>query len=303
MSGAGAGAALIAAVALAALVPSFAGDYMLGVALGLCMWIALAESWIVLSGMTGYISLGHAVFYGLGAYLSVLAWGAWPLWLTIPVAGLASGALALAVGYPCLRVRGPYFVILTFGVAEFVKFTVVNIEASMGKAGRLVFGTPGLDSLYYIMLGLAAAAVALAYMVRRSRFGAGLRAIREDEEAAETLGIGVARFKLAAYGLSAVIPGMVGAVMALRTTYFEPLQAFNPVVSFTIVSMAIIGGSDDAPGPLLGALLLVVLSETLWASWPEVYMIALGALLIGFVLWAPDGLWGRLRALRGGSVS
>ncbi len=303
MNSARAGAVLVAAVALAALVPSFAGDYMLGVALGLCMWIALAESWIVLSGMTGYISLGHAVFYGLGAYVSVLAWGAWPLWLTIPVAGLASGALALAVGYPCLRVRGPYFVILTFGVAEFVKFTVVNIEASMGKAGRLVFGTPGLDSLYYIMLGLAAAAVALAYMVRRSRFGAGLRAIREDEEAAETLGIGVARFKLAAYALSAVIPGMVGAVMALRTTYFEPLQAFNPVVSFTIVSMAIIGGSDDAPGPLLGALLLVVLSETLWASWPEVYMIALGALLIGFVLWAPDGLWGRLRALRRGSVS
>src|SRR5690606_23049081 len=127
----------------------------------------------------------------------------------------------LLVGYPCLRVRGPYFVILTFGVAEFVKFIVINIEAELGKAGRLVFGAPGLAELYYIMLVLAALATAGAYVARRSRFGAGLRAIREDETAAETIGVSAARLKLAAFALSAVIPGMVGSVMVLRSTYFE----------------------------------------------------------------------------------
>ena len=293
-------AALIVGLAVAATAPFIASTYFIGVALDLLMWVALAESWILLSGMTGYISLGHAVFFGVGGYVMALSWGLLPLWLIVPLAGLIAGLLALGVGYPCLRVRGPYFVILSFGVAEFVKFVVVSIEAGLGKAGRLMFGAPALEALYFIMLALAAIAVVLAYLVRRSRFGAGLRAIREDEDAAETIGVPATRFKLWAYVLSAVIPGMVGAVMVLRSTYFEPLQAFNPVVSFTIVSMAIIGGSDDAPGPLLGALFLVVLSELLWATLPEVYMIVLGVLLVGFVLGAPEGIYGWLRARAAG---
>ena len=293
--------ALLAGLAVAALTPFVVGTYLVGVALDLLMWIALAESWILLSGMTGYISLGHAVFFGAGGYVMVLCWEVLPIWLAVPLAGLVAGLLALGVGYPCLRVRGPYFVILSLGVAEFVKFVVVSIEASMGKAGRLLFGAPSLEELYFVMLALAATAVAIAYLVRRSRFGAGLRAIREDEDAAETIGVPTTRFKLWAYALSAIIPGMVGAVMVLRSTYFEPLQVFNPVVSFTIVSIAIIGGSDDAPGPLMGAIFLVVLSELLWANLPEVYMILLGALLIGFVLGAPDGIYGWLRARRAGS--
>ena len=291
--------ALVACLVVAGLTPFVAGTYLVGVALELLMWIALAESWILLSGMTGYISLGHAVFFGAGGYVMVLCWGLLPFWLVVPLAGLVAGLLALCVGYPCLRVRGPYFVILSFGVAEFVKFVVVSIEAGLGKAGRLLFGTPSLETLYFIMLALAAGAVTIAYLVRRSRFGAGLRAIREDEDAAETIGVPTTRFKLWAYGLSAIIPGMVGAVMVLRSTYFEPLQVFNPVVSFTIVSMAIIGGSDDAPGPLMGALFLVVLSELLWANLPELYMILLGMLLVGFVLGAPDGIYGWLRTRRG----
>ena len=293
--------ALVACLVVAGLTPFVAGTYLVGVALELLMWIALAESWILLSGMTGYISLGHAVFFGAGSYVMVLCWGVLPFWLVVPLAGLVAGLLALGVGYPCLRVRGPYFVILSFGVAEFVKFVVVSIEAGLGKAGRLLFGTPSLETLYFIMLVLAAASVVIAYRVRRSRFGAGLRAIREDEDAAETIGVPTTRFKLFAYGLSAIIPGMVGAVMVLRSTYFEPLQVFNPVVSFTIVSMAIIGGSDDAPGPLMGALFLVILSEILWANLPELYMILLGMLLVGFVLGAPNGIYGWLRARRVGT--
>jgi len=288
--------AFLAVVALAALAPFLLGPYLVGVALDLLMWIALAESWILLSGMTGYISLGHAVFFGTGGYVMVLAWGVLPFWLVVPLGGLVAGLLALAIGYPCLRVRGPYFVILTFGVAEFAKFVVVAIEAGLGKAGRLMFGAPSLDELYFVMLALAAAAFVIADCVRRSRFGAGLRAIREDEDAAETIGVPTTRFKILAYTLSAIIPGMVGTVMVLRSTYFEPLQVFDPLISFTIVTMAIIGGSDGAPGPLMGAVFLVSLSELLWANLPEVYMILLGALLVGFVLGAPDGIHGWIRA-------
>lgn len=281
----------------ALLLPYVAGDYVIGVALSLMMWIALAQSWSLMSGMTGYVSLGHAAFFGIGGYVMALGWQQASLWLVIPAAGLVAALLALLVGYPCLRVRGPYFVILSFGVAEFVKYVVVAIEAALGKAGRLLFATPDPTTIYYILLGLAVISTIVTWRVRRSRFGAGLRSIREDETAAESIGIATARVKLLAYIGSAIIPGMVGAAMQLRATYFEPLQAFSPVTSFTIVSIAIIGGSDDAPGPILGALFLVLLTELLWSEAPQVYLIILGMLMIGFVLFVPQGLQGRLDAL------
>ncbi len=298
MSGGRTLAAVAAVIAAAIFVPWVVGPYYLTAALSLCMWVALTQSWIVLSGMAGYISLGHVVFYGLGAYTSVVTWKVLPLHVAIPLAGLVAGLFALLIGPPVLRVRGPYFVILTFGLAELVKFIVVNIEAGLGQASRLLFGTPDVVDLYFVMLGLAVAASLLAYLTRRSRLGRALLAIREDEEAAETIGVHVARHKVYAYVLSAVIPGMVGAVMALRSTYFEPLQVFSPVISFTVVTMAIIGGSDDAWGPLVGAVFLVVLSELLWANAPQLYMIILGGLLVGFVLFAPQGILGRLAAWR-----
>ncbi len=291
-------AAFLAAAGLGLVYPFLVGDYLLGVGLSFLMWVALAQSWVLLSGMTGYISLGHTVFFGLGAYVMALLWQVLPLWLAIPAAGLAAGLLALLSGYPCLRVSGPYFVILTFGLAEFVKYIVVAIEAGLGKTGRLLFGGPSLETLFTTMLGLALAATAGTYLLRRSRFGVALRAIREEETAAETIGISTAGAKATAFLLSALIPGMVGAVMVLRSTYFEPLQVFNPFLSFTIVTMAIIGGSDDAPGPLLGALFLVVLTELLWANAPQIYTILLGVLLIGFVLFLPEGIAGRLRSIR-----
>jgi branched-chain amino acid transport system permease protein len=293
------GVALIVAVAAASLaVPAFAGDYAVSVVFTLLMWIALTQSWIVLSGLTGYISLGHAVFYGAGAYVLVLAWPAWPLWLALVLAAVVGPVLALAVGYPCLRVRGPYFVILTFGLAELAKYIVVNVEGALGQFSRVLFLAPGLGDLFPIMVGLAALATLMAFLIRRSRFGSGLRAIRENEEAAETLGVDVARYKVIAFALSAAIPGVVGALMTLRTTYFEPLQVFNPITSFTIVTIAIIGGNDDAPGPVWGALFLILLQELLWAKLPQVYLIVLGVLLVGFVLWAPEGFHGRLQRLR-----
>jgi branched-chain amino acid transport system permease protein len=284
---------VILGIGVAALiVPEVVGTYHVTVAFTLCMWIALTQSWTILSGMAGYISLGHVVFYGLGGYVVVVAWQTIPLFLSIPLAGLATGAFALLIGAAVLRVRGPYFVILTFGIAELVKYILLNLDAAMGQAGRFMIGLPPISTLYYIVLGLAVAATLLAWGVRRSKLGAGLIAIREDEEAAETVGVPVARYKVYAYVLSAIIPGMVGGLMGLRNTYMEVIHIFNPTVSFTIVTMAIIGGSDDARGPVFGAVFLTVLSEFLWSSLPQLYMIVLGGLLIAFVLFAPNGIVG-----------
>jgi branched-chain amino acid transport system permease protein len=258
------------------------------------MWIALTESWLLLSGLAGYLSLGHAVFYGVGAYVGVLLWGHVPLWLAVIIGGAIGGVFALLVGFPALRVRGPYFVMLTFGLAELVKYLVTYVEAGLGQYGRIVVGAPSLTTLFYFMLAFAVAATLLTHLVSRSRIGYGLRAIRENEEAAETAGVPVIYYKVCAFAASAVIPSMVGVVMMMRTTFFEPAAAFDPVVSFTIVTMAMIGGRDNASGPLVGAIFLTMVSELLWSSWPQVYLIVLGALLVTFALFARDGLVGLL---------
>lgn len=274
--------------------PGFAGPYALIVGLLLCQWIALTASWTICGGLAGYISLGHVVFFGIGGYTSVLLWQVAPLWLAVPAAGLVAGLFALLIGAPVLRVRGPYFVILTLGIAELVKYVVLLAEKLQGKSSRLLFGAPDAATQYGILLGLAAAAVLLLVVVRNSRFGRGLVALREDEDAAATLGVPVPRFKLYAFAASAVIPGMVGAVMVLRSTYFDATQLFSAEISFTIVTMAIIGGRDDARGAIMGAAALMLVSELLWARAPQLYLILLGVLIIAFVLFLPRGLAGLL---------
>ena len=278
--------------AVFAYLPFSGSDYFIGIGLSMLMWLALTQSWSVLSSLTGYISLGHVVFYGLGSYLVVVTWQQIPLWLAIIAAGLVSGLFAFLIGSSVLRVRGPYFVILTFGLAELVKYVLLAAEAHMGISSRLLFGTPDITVIYVMMLALAVASTVLLESVHRSRFGHGLKSLRENEEAAETLGVPIARYKRAAFMLSAIIPGMVGGVMALRSTYFEASQAFDAMISVNVIVMAIIGGGDSARGPLLGVAVLVLLSELLWIEAPQYYLIILGCLMVLFVIKLPSGLLG-----------
>ena len=288
------GVAVAIAVVAGAVLPDTTNEYWVGLATTVATWIALTESWVLFSGMTGYVSLGHAVFVGTGAYVMALTWNEVPLWAAIAMAGALAAVLAAVVGAPCLRVRGPYFVILTLGVAEFGKFVAINVEASLGSMGRVLLGAPSVEDIFLMMLALAVIAYLGSYAAHRSRFGMGLRAIREDEAAAEPAGVPTASLKIIAFVLSAIIPGMVGSLMVLRSGYFEPLQSFNPSISLNIIAMAVIGGTEDAPGPLFGTLFLTILSEALWSKLPQLYMIILGILLIAFVLWVDVGIYGYL---------
>lgn len=281
--------------------PFLLEPYGLSVAITLCMWVALTQSWVVFSGLTGYISLGHVVFVGIGAYVAVLTWKILPLWASLIAGGCVASLFAILIALPVLRVRGPYFVVLTFGIAELVRHIVLNLEHALGASSRLLMGLPDNAVLFRWMAIFALIATALTLIVKPSRFGAGLNAIREDETAAETIGVPAVRYKALAYGLSAFVPGMVGGILVLRSTYFEVGQVFNPMISLSIIVMAIIGGSDDARGPLLGAAFLTLVQELLWARAPQLYLVLLGILLIGFVMFAPKGLlglWARWKAHR-----
>lgn len=285
-------------ITLLSLLPALVSDYVISVLLNILMWIALTESWIILSGFTGYISLGHAAFFGVGAYLMALLWRKLPFLTIVPLSGLASTLLAFAIGFPCLRIRGPYFVILTLGLSEFTKYLFVNWEVNVsGTVGRILLGAPDLHTFYYSMLVISGLGVGAAWWILHSRFGTGLRSIKEDEEAAESLGINTSLYKWLAFGISAFFPGLVGSVMALRWTYIDPYTVFNPIVSFQIIVIAFLGGVTEVMGPILGAVVLTLISEVLWAKYPYYYMIMLGGILIVLVYFIPSGILDPLNRL------
>ena len=281
-----------------ACVPFAGNDYLTGVGFNLLMWIALASAWALFSALTGFISLGHVVFFGLGTYSMVLVWEHLPIWLALPVSGLAAAVFALVIALPVLRIRGPYFVILTLGIAELVKNIVLMVESSLGEASRILLDAPSIEALFYWMLACAFLAILAGFYVRKNpRWWLGLRALRANEEAAETVGVPVGRMKLMVLVASAFIVGAVGGVSALRSTYFEAGAAFDPMISFTMIAMTIIGGGDSLKGPVLGAIGLTLLQEVLWANFPQLYTVILGVLLTLFVLYVPGGLSGWMNRL------
>ena len=282
-------AALVAALAAAPLV---AGSYHRALILAILADVALAVSWASFSGPTRYLSLATGAFFGAGAYATAMLVGrlVWPLPV---VAGAAvAAAMALAVGALALRLRGPYFAVFTFGLAELAKHTLIWFETGVtGTVGRLILTPPGPNAIYYTVLALAALAVGCALLLRRSRWGYALVAIGADEERAATLGIDTTRVKVGAFALSAAWMGAVGAAMAPRWTYLDP-QVFNPVVSFQTVIMALVGGAGTVIGPVLGAVFLGLAGEILLVKFRYLYLLGLGLALIVAVLALPQGLAG-----------
>jgi branched-chain amino acid transport system permease protein len=293
---------LLAAVVVSALAaaPFALSAHGRSLALAILADVTLAVSWALFSGPTGYLSLATGAFFGAGAYTTALVASRVP-WPLPVLAGAAVGAaLGLGVGVLALRLRGPYFAVFTFGLAELAKHVLIWYETSVtGTVGRLLLSPPRPEALYYTVLALAVLAVVTSVLVRRSRIGYALVGIGGDEERAETLGIDTVRVKVGVFALSAAFMGAVGAAMAPRWTYLDP-QVFNPLVSFQAVIMALVGGAGTVMGPVLGAVFLGLASEILLLKFRYFYMIGLGLTLIVVVLLLPEGIAGAITRLRRG---
>ena len=291
VAGAVLGAALLAA-------PHLLPTYYRSLALAILADVALAVAWAFFSGPTRYLSLATGAFFGAGAYTTAVVMARLPWPLPVLAAAAVAAAMALLVGTLALRLRGPYFAVFTFGLAELAKHTLIWYETGVtGTVGRLLLSPPGTITLYYTVLGIATLAVATAVWLPRSRWGIALIGIGADEERAETLGIDTTRIKIGTFALSAAFMGAVGGAMAPRWTYLDP-QVFNPLVSFQTVIMALLGGAGTVIGPVLGAVFLGLLSETLLVKFRYFYMLSLGLVLIVVVLALPAGLAGLLRRRR-----
>jgi branched-chain amino acid transport system permease protein len=288
-------AALGAALVVA---PQVLGPYYRSLALAILADVALAVAWAFFSGPTRYLSLATGAFFGAGAYTTAVVMARLPWPLPVLAAAVVAAAMALLVGTLALRLRGPYFAVFTFGLAELAKHTLIWFETSItGTVGRLLLSPPGPVTLYYTVLAVAGLAVTTATTLPRTRWGIALIGIGADEERAETLGVDTTRVKIGVFALSAAFMGAIGGAMAPRWTYLDP-QVFNPLVSFQTVIMALLGGPATVAGPILGAVFLGLLSEILLVKFRYFYMLTLGLVLIVVVLALPGGLAGLTRRRR-----
>jgi branched-chain amino acid transport system permease protein len=280
-----------AAVLVLAAMPWVLSDFLLSLTLSCLMYAGLAVSWAMFSGATHYLSLATAAFFGLGAY--VTAWGlgvvAWPV--LVATGGLVAAGFAALVGGAILHLRGAYFAVLTFGLAELVRHAITYFEKTVFRTvGRVLTVTPDAATVYITVLLVTGAAVAVSAGVRRSRFGLALAGIGADEERAQTLGVPARSTKVAGFALSAFFAGALGAAVAVRWTYIDPSAVFNPFIGFQTVLIAMVGGATTLAGPLVSALIFSLLTELLRLRFPYVYLIVLGALLIALVVYLPNGL-------------
>lgn len=286
-----------AAIAALALLPLFGPTFVVSLTLSIAMYAGLALSWAMFSGATGYVALSTSAFFGVGAYTCAILLDSWPWPAVIAAGALAAALLALLLGFCVLHLRGTYFAILTFGISELLKNSIIYVEKSeFGTVGRIMAGAPPLAVIYWTVVALAAVAAAAFWLVARSDFGAALRAIGSDESRAATLGLNVRNAKIAGFCLSAFIPGAIGAAMSVRWTYIEPQIVFNPFIVFQTVLVATIGGPTRLVGPILGAAVFGLLEESLRLSFAHYYLILLGVLLILSVLYIPNGLVSVLRS-------
>ena len=274
--------------------------YWQSLAINILMYVALATAWALFSGPTRYVSLATVAFFGLGAYCMAFLGEALPWPAVLAVAALAGALVAAVVGLSTLRLSGVYFVIFTFGLAELVRQLVTWAEARFGgTVGRFIFVDISQRDIYWLLTGLCVAIFLTGIAIGRSRLGWALRAIGEDETGGRHAGVDATRAKVAVFIVSATFMTLTGAVMAPRWTYVDPTIAFNPIVSFQVLIMALLGGAGRLYGPLLGVIPLVLLFEVLSANFPNYFSILLGTAFLLVVYFVPDGVSGLLRSLAG----
>lgn len=282
-----------AAVGALALYPRIASAYDVTLWLTVLLTVVLATSWNIISGFTGYTSFGHAGFFGIGAYVGALVIFYDKMhWVPAAVvAGLATSLVALVIGYPTLRLRGPYFAITMLGLSELARI-VVTAWDSLTRGGIGVFLPILQDTTpnYYAMLVLAAVAIVVSYVVGTSGFGLKLRSIRDDEVAAQAMGINTTFYKMTAFVISSFFPGVAGAIYARHTGFIEPIAVFAVIWSIRAIATAIVGGQGTILGPIIGAVVLTLVSEEVWASDPNLYQVIFGGMIVLVVLFIPGGL-------------
>jgi branched-chain amino acid transport system permease protein len=296
--------ALAAVVVLLAL-PAIADNYVLRLATTMLMYSAIALGWNFIGGFAGYPSFATAAFFGLGAYAGgVLQGKGVPMMVAWLAAGVVVALFAAALGRAILHLRGHYFAIASLVVAEVLR-EITNSATDL-TGGGMGLNLPVLSMdvttqarlFYYAMFVVAAAALATTALVAASRLGFGLRCIQQNEDAAIMLGIGTTRYKIAAFTLSAIFPGVCGGIYASWVNYIDPTDVYDVLLSVKPIVMVLLGGVGTVLGGIYGAVLFLLMEELVWRNLLQFHAGLLGIIVVALVLFLPQGLrgagWARL---------
>ena len=288
----------IIAIGLLAMVPAWGNDYITSLFISLLMYANLATAWGIFCGTTRRISLATAAFVGVGCYAVAIFGEILPWPVVLLVAAIAGGLLALLIGLCTLRLSGMYFVIFTFGVAEMIRQLVTWYESSVqGSVGRFIFIDITSNDIYWQLLALFVVVWLLGAWLSRSRLGFALRLIGEDQVAASSSGINTVLIRLLVFIGTSMVMSVVGAMIAPRWAYIEPSIAFNSLISFQVLVMALLGGIAMYFGPVIGVIPLIFAFELLIKYFPDHFSMVLGAIFLFIVYLLPGGILGLCRRL------
>ncbi len=306
------GSGMVVLLAFALVLPSISPDSATtNMATFTLMYVGLATAWNIMGGYTGYISLGHAGFFGFGSYTLGLLLaklgvaGGYTPFLFVPVAGLITALLAVLVGWFALRTRAATFVIVTIAFMFMLQLLAENLIGLTGGGSGLGFPIPPWRGdfydipFYYAMLVLALLGLAVSWWIRRSKFGLGLLAIRDDEDKALAVGVPAGAFKLTAFVVSAALVGMIGGVYGYYVTYIYPQFVVDPLIGISMVLMVFLGGLGTLGGPVLGAVILE--PAQLWLAYhygaSRLYLVLYSAVFLLVILLMPRGIIPSVREL------
>jgi branched-chain amino acid transport system permease protein len=274
-------------------------DSLINMVILIFLYVILASSWNILGGYTGQTSLGHAAFFGLGSLVTRLLWtGGFPLFWSLLAGGVIAVLFALLIGVPAFRLKGVYFAIGTLALAQILNITVGNVFPNISSLPPEMLATYQLLPRYFLFFAIAILTIASTYLLVNSRLGLGIMAVREDENAAESLGVSAIRHKLLALTLSAFFTGLAGGAFAYYHVSYYYQFPFLPVWSFDALTMVYIGGQGTLIGPIIGAVFFVLLREWLALNLGEYHLIVFGVLFILVVLFLPGGIveaWEKIR--------
>ena len=267
------------------------------------LWVALSGSWNLMSGQTGYIDFGPVAYFGVGSYSMALAMikGGWPFLPSLTLAGGLCALLALLIGFATLRLQGAYFAIATFAAAEALKQLFLEGDRWFGREffggshGLTLPPPPGSSFFYHVLFFMMVGVMGLNVLLPRTKFGLGLRAIREAEETAELAGVPTFRIKLIAYLGSSTLIGLAGGIEAYWITYIIPDDVFNVSRTIQMVIMTLLGGMGTVWGPMIGAVFLTLVGEFLGHRFVYDYLILTGGIVVAVILMMPQGIMGVFR--------
>jgi branched-chain amino acid transport system permease protein len=282
----------VVVLAVLAVVPTFTGAFAIVLLTSIMMYAVLCVSWQVFCGPAKYVSLATAAFFGIGVYVSAF-FANLPLIWTLLIAGVFSALLGLLVGAVTLRLRGMYFAIFTFGLAELIRQFMTWYETRVtGTVGRWL-PTYSQSSVYYYMLGLLVVTLIAAALLQRSRFGLAMRSIGEAEQSSAHIGIHVNLVKVLVFAGTCFLMGAAGAIISKRWSYIDPGLAYSSAVTFLVVMMVLVGGLRYTVwGAILGAAVLSFLSDYVLSNYPRLTMLLFGVILIAVIAFLPNGLLG-----------